>query len=622
MSSKKEERDLFDSIRTSMLDMDPVAFCERVLYLEGNPYRVHGNGYRPFADIIRYIGLKSIDPDSKPTVIVKGRQQGASVMAIALEMYFMCSGLFGTNGRPPMRVVHAFPHGEMAKRFSKEKLGPMITSALAIKSGNKHGISKSIIQSMLDQDSDTGESLGFKLFKGGNFLRVDHTGLQGDRLRGATSDAIIFDEIQDITKEAIENTIESLKQAHWGRQPGGIQVYFGTPKRKGSNFYQIWQESSQQYFYLGCEKCKDFFPFYTPETEEWKKIWLYGFIVKCTHCGHEQDKREAAERGKWVATRDIKDPAVKYAGFHINQFLLPKMRREDIEAAMPASSPTNTERKFQNEILGEFYQGDATPISIDDIREQCGDPERGMRARIIPGEEQLVLLGLDFGGKSDIEALANPEKAKQGQSYTTACLLTVKGPNLFSIDLALKFSRNDPEHKKGVIENIMRQYSVNLAVGDIGYSNDLSHTLHTMYGDKYLVSRACGKILDKVKYIPEAYPKELAFERSYHISEMYELLKKGQIRFPLKDADRLYWAMEHCCNMEMKPSIPRNGGDPEIHYIKNGPNDFAMALINALLAYKFYITGGFKIKNPNMMRQPTKKKQGPLAILGRIDRNF
>ena len=181
----------------------------------------------------------------------------------------------------------------------------------------------------------------------------------------------------------------------------------------------------------------------------------------------------------------------------------------------------------------------------------------------------------------------------------------------------MKFPSNEPERKKGIIDNIMRTYSVNLAIGDIGFSNDFSSTLHTIYGDRYLVSRAHGRVNDKVKYVDDAYPKEIVFERDYHITDLYDLLKKGQIKFPLKDYDRIGWAIDHCCNMEMKPSISRIGGDPEVHYVKSGPNDFAMALINAILAYRFFVTQGFKIKNPNLMRTPDKKK-GPLAILGQF----
>lgn len=632
VSSRSDGTDnSFDVFKSRLLSIDPVSFVEQYLRLEGKPFRIHGNGYKPFADIYRYVGIKALEPGAKPVLICKGRQVGMSIAAAALEMYFMGSGLFGGSDKPPIRIIHAFPQSALAEKFSKEKLGPMISFSAPINpdEAEKGKGSKSYMQSLLEM-GDTNNSLHFKQFSNGNFLRIDSTGLTGDRLRGGSADVIFYDEVQDISGEAIGTTVEMLKQAKYGRSPGGVQIYFGTPKRKGSDFWKMWIMSSQQYYHLGCGKCKQLFPFYGPETTDktynekfgWEKIWIHGFIVKCPHCGYEQNKNEAAERGKWVGTKDLNDPEVKFIGFHINQCYMPNITREDIEAERPNVHPTNTERKFQNEVLGEFYQGDASPITSEEIIAICGDRSRGMRARIKQGEEQLVLLGIDYGAKNAREQLANPDKAGQGQSYTTAVVMSVKGPNLFSIDLAVKFPKNDPEAKKGLIDTIMRQYSVNLAVADIGFSNDFSYTMHTIYGDKYLVSRSFGKIVDKVKMNEQAYPKEIQFEHDHYINEVYELMKKGQFKFPLKDYDRIAWLIDHCANMEMKASIPKYGGDPQIHYVKSGPNDGLMSIINAYLGYKYFISEGFKVKNPHLMNQTPGKKKGVPAIIARISKKL
>jgi len=619
MADNQNQKELFEKLKSSILNMDPATWVEKHLILEGKPLQISKGGYKPFADIYRYIGLKALEPNSKPVVIDKSRQVGATIMASALDLFFMASGLFGTNNKPPIRVAHLFPQRDQAEKFSKEKLNPMINSAAPSQNKDKKGQAKSHIRSLLDVSNDTNDSLHFKQFANGNFLRIDSTGLQGDRLRGGSYDVIFYDEVQDIPGEAIGNTVEMLKQAKYGCSPGGVQVFFGTPKKKGSDFYKMWAMSSQQYYYLGCEKCKKHFQFYTPESDEWKKIWLHGFIVKCVHCGHEQDKREAAERGKWVSTKDMNDPDVRFVGFHLNQFYMPNIKRENIEAEMPGIHPTRTERGYRNEVLGEFFQGDSSPITSEEIIEKCGDRERKLRARITPGEEQMVLLGIDYGLKRDLEQLANPDKrTEQGQSYTTAVVLSVKGPNLFSIELALKFARNDPAGKKGIIENIMRRYGIDIAIGDIGYSNDFSYDLHTMYGDKYLVSRAHSKVNEKQKFNSETYPKEIIFEKDHYISEMMDLLKKGQIRFPLGSYDYIGWLIDHCSSMELKP-ISRHGSH-EIHYVKgNTPNDGLAALINAYLGYKFLTTQGFKIKNPHLMKIPSVDNK-PLVVFGNIKR--
>ncbi len=52
MSSDKE---LFAKLKSQLMMMDPVTFCEKYLQLDGKPFTLHGNGYKPFADIYRYI---------------------------------------------------------------------------------------------------------------------------------------------------------------------------------------------------------------------------------------------------------------------------------------------------------------------------------------------------------------------------------------------------------------------------------------------------------------------------------------------------------------------------------------------------------------------------------------
>jgi hypothetical protein len=623
------DKDLFNKLKKDLLAIDPVWFVENYLTLDGKPFRIRGNGYKPFAEIYRYVGIKALEPNSKPLIIVKGRQVGATTMASALEMYFMGSGIFGNSEKPPIRIIHTFPQLELAAAYSKTKLNQMIVSAIPSSTDDKKVAKpKSYMQALLDQSTATNDSLHFKQFIGGNHLWVESTGLDADRIMGRSADVILFDEVQKTTSQAIGNALKILTTAKYGRPSKGVQVYFGTPRRKGSDFHKMWQVSSQQYYYLGCEKCDQHFPLYTPGSDEWKKIWIYGHIVKCTHCGHEQNKLDAAERGKWVALKDPDDEDCQMVGFHINQLYMPMFTREDIDNEMPGKHPINTERVFQNEVLGEFFQGDSSPITPEEIKEHCADIGRKFSARIIPVKNtispQIIVLGIDYGARADLEQIAEPDKIrKSGQSYSTAVVLSAKGPDLLSIEFATKFKRNDMESKKGIIDQIMRQYSVQLAIGDIGYSNDFSALLHNIYGDRYLVSRAHNKVNDHVKFTADAFPKELVFERDYYIREMYEQMKKGMIKFPFGDYEKIAWLIDHCCSMEIRPTISRMGGDPVIHYVKGStPNDGFMALLNAYLAYKFIITRGFTNNNPILQQQSFAQRNKPLITTGFIPRKF
>ena len=108
MANSDENKELFARLKKDLLNIDTVYWAENHLMLDGKPFRVRGNGYKPFSDVYRYVGIKAIEPTAKPLVIVAGRQVGKTTMACVLELYFMASGLFGTGDRPPIRVIHAF----------------------------------------------------------------------------------------------------------------------------------------------------------------------------------------------------------------------------------------------------------------------------------------------------------------------------------------------------------------------------------------------------------------------------------------------------------------------------------------------------------------------------------
>jgi len=421
-----------------------------------------------------------------------------------------------------------------------------------------------------------------------------------------TGDVMFFDEVQEMPAAAISNSAKVLTKAQYGMLGEGVQVFFGTPLQRGSEFWKLWQQSSQQFYYLGCEDCKKHFPLYTPGSNEWESIWIYGNVVKCTHCGCEQDRLQAINRGKWVAT---KDPAeATFVGFHLNQLYLPEFTKEQIMDKKPGNSAINTERSYQNEILGEFFQGEAAIITPEEIRAKCGDPERKFRGAIAPGEEVVTFLGIDIGAKADMEQLVNSDKVKgQGQSYSTAVVLSLTGPGRLSIEYAFKFKRNDLASKKSVLDETIKRYKCKLAVCDIGYAHDFNEIMQTEYGDKFLASQASGRVTEKVKYSSDIFPKVITFERDFWVMELYEQMRKGMVRFPLGSYEQIAWLIQHCSNMEIKPSLSRIG-EVTPHYVKSGVNDGFMALLNAYIAYKFYISQGFQVRNPLLQNDTGMKK--------------
>jgi hypothetical protein len=625
-------KSLFDKLKESILNIDPVNFCENYLTLDGNPFRLRGNGYKPFVDIYRYIGLKSLNENSLPIVLVKGRQVGATTMGVNLELFWAGCNIFGKNGKPPIRVAHMFPQLDIANYYSKTKLSSTINSSKQIKC--EDGKIRSYINSIMD--STNSESIYFKSFFNDNSISVDSIGVNADRIRGRTYDIMFFDEVQDMFPRAIMNALKVLAQSKYGPRSQGVQIYMGTPKAKDSKYYEMWMASTQSYYHLGCERCEKYFPLYTPNSDEWESIWLdanderclsfnkrdRGFIVECTNCGHLQDKRLAAERGKWVHTTDPDEldengeRVAKYMGFHINQLYMPLYQKKNIIDQKPENNPLSDETSWNNEVLGEFYSGDSATISAEEIREKCGDFNRPMVKFVKPSEcanEMNTYLGIDWGKKIDVN-VTNKEGvvvASKGQSYTVATVIKVEGPKLFSIQFATKLQKRDLSYKLEVIDQIIDRYSIKRVVGDIGYGHEIMGELQSKYGLKVLASEALGsKIKGRIRFDDLDSPKIIRFEKDNQIEEFLNLLKKGSIRFPLKSWEQIAWLISHCSSMVAKP-IGDRYGNVKIKYSKGlAPNDGLMALINAYLAYKFDVTNGFKNNAKMFSEQPNDKSRG------------
>lgn len=612
--------DAFDKLKDGILNLDPVYWIEKNLTIDGKPFKLTNNGYKPFVDIYRYLGIKALEKTGKPVVICKGRQIGATVLMAALECFFMASGNFGTNGRPAMRVMHAFPQLDLVSSYSKTKLNAMIDNARVdgiVKPGAKP--LKNVVKSKLDTSAAANDSMGFKQFQNGNHLFIESLGLDGNRTMGKTADLIGFDEIQAAKWDAVSKTEKILTASQYGPKGKGVRLYFGTPLQSGSEFHKIWNKSSQQYYHLGCEKCGEHFPLYTPGSNEWETIWIHGQTVRCPHCSTDQDRIQALERGKWIAANKNED--CDFIGFHISQLYIPFFDKKKILDEKPENHPTNSERVYQNEVLGEFYSGSSAPLTNEMIDRYCADRERKFAQFIKSNDNKTVVLGVDWGEKVDADlARVGEDRKTGGQSYSCVVVCTVDGPDLLSVQFAKRLAKNDPESKRAEIEEIYRRYNISLAVADIGHGQDIGYNLSQTYSN-FICSRAVSSINGRVRYDKDVFPEEVKFERDYWIEEFIEFTKKGKVRFPYGQYDSVAWLVNHFCANDLKVSIDRYG-QAKGRYVKGStPNDGFMATLNAYIAMRHLQSKGFSVRNANQYTgvQPEKETYALLAHAPRMN---
>lgn len=601
VSTDESYAKLFSEMKKELIKIDPVAFAETYLKLDGKPFKLTNNGWSFMADIYRYIALKATCPDGKPVVIVKGRQIGATIMAGVLDLYFTASGLYGNSpDKPPIRVMHLFPALEPARRFSQDQLDKLINNAT-----NDY-----INQQKLAYNPRTGkvsstmpDSMTLKRFKNGCDLWVESLGKDGDRIRGTSRDILLFDEVQNTTPQAIEVALPTLVAAKYGPAGKGVQVYFGTPKNKGSHFEKLWDETDKRYYFLGCvnKDCGHYFMLHTPGTEEWQKIWLFAQVVKCPKCGHEEDKRVLVENGKWIATEPTtrNGKPKEYVGYHINQLYAPHLDKNYILGKHPENNRVASERVYHNEVLGEFYSGVDMPILQDEIREKCADLDRSYASIITPSDRK-TWMGIDWGGKPDNDNISS------GMSYSCLVVISADSAGKLNVEFAYKLKSTDFQYKMDLVREMFKRYSIQVSVADFFYGQAECGELQKHYGSKFLSCMASGNIKKPVTYDKEAL--RLHWNKDYYIEEMFDLMRKGKVRFPWKSFEIMSWLVDHCSSMEV---VHREvGGMPKKTYEKGAtPNDGFMALIHAYLAYQFSMSQGFSLNmtNPEANKYPLPK---------------
>jgi hypothetical protein len=587
MATKKPAPNLLSDLKRELLKLDPVSFCQNHLSVDGKPLDFNG-GWKFWSDVYRLIGLSALRKDSKPVVVLKGRQVGATTLSTAMELYFATSGICGGK-KPPARIVHCFPDLGKVQMFAKEKFSNMMrTSVDNYVLKQLHGFTDEGVRTQ-----DDTSTLTFKQFKNECRILLESNANNATRLQSTTNDIIFYDEVQHMYDGDIGNANRTLTASNYGPIGSGFQAYYGTPLQKGSYFWKVWESSDQRFFHLKCTGCAHYFQLYEYGSDSWEQIWITGTTICCPSCSKLQDKSDALAGGKWVATKDKMENGLppRFVGYHISQLLIPYLTKEAIIKEKPGVHPTNTDRIYRNEILGEFYSGSDLPMSEDIIYSKCRELDKSISFGVSDRFGINTFLGIDWGGKSD-------DGSSGGKSFTTFTIISVDGAGTIRIENSFKLKKNDLQHKKDVVDEMFRRFGIKLAVADLGHGNDSVPEIQKGYGARFIGCWNSSSLVNPYKY--EADDLRLTCNSNIVLEEVFSMMRKGKILFPWASFEHLSWLVEHCCSMERETRIV--GGQVINRFVKGtGPNDGLMSIMYAYLAYKFHQTKGFSLK-PHMLR--------------------
>ena len=209
----------------------------------------------------------------------------------------------------PMLMVQ--PTVEMAKRYSKQRIAPLIDASPVLRERVKPARSR-----------DSGNTVLTKEFQGGALMMTGANSAVG--LSSTPVRFLFLDEVDrfsaDVDQEGDPIALAIQRAATFYNRK---ILLTSTPTIKGfSRIEAAYAESDQRRYWVPCPECGEF------QVLEWAQVrWPKGERKKafylCIHCGNEtQDHQKGwmLENGKWIAEAQSDG---KTAGFHLSGLYSP-----------------------------------------------------------------------------------------------------------------------------------------------------------------------------------------------------------------------------------------------------------------------------------------------------------
>lgn len=290
---------------------------------------------------------------------VKGAQVGGSESANNWIGYVI--------DQNPAQTLLVQPTVDLAKKYSSQRIAPMINSCPALKEKVRDSRSR-----------DSGNTMLVKNFTGGFLVLTGANSAAG--LRSYPVQNIILDEVDaypsDVEGEGDPVGLAKARSRTFSQRK---HLLISTPTEKETS--RIWAEyekTDQRRFFVPCPDCGHyhFFEwanFNIPKDERGKKMPEKAHMV-CPECGsviEEQQKEKMLESGEWRPTKP-ENISKKRRGYHISTlYSIGFFRWEDCaEKWIEAQGNDRELQVFINTILGEPWEDKGEQLEHEQIMNQ------------------------------------------------------------------------------------------------------------------------------------------------------------------------------------------------------------------------------------------------------------
>lgn len=309
--------------------------------------------------------MDSLSPSStvEEVIFMKGAQVGAS------ESGNNWIGYVIDRSPGPMLVVQ--PTVDIAKRYSQQRISPMINECQALK--EKVGDAKS---------RDSSNTQMAKEFPGGVLLLAGANSAAG--LRSMPIRFLMLDETDayppDCDGEGSPIDLAVARTRTFSRR----KIYkVSTPTIKGaSHIEEEFDRTDQRRYFVPCPHCGDmdylrWERLIIPKDANGKKQPEKAFM-QCTACGaclEEHHKTDMLSRGEWRATKP-ENASRKRRGYHLSSLYSPVGWYSWTDAAsqwIEAQGNPEKLKAFVNTVLGECWEASGERLSEHELAKRAED---------------------------------------------------------------------------------------------------------------------------------------------------------------------------------------------------------------------------------------------------------
>lgn len=351
----------------------------------------------------------------------------------------------------------------------------------------------------------------------------------GDKLRGLHTHFGIFDESQDLDEGTFSTALEAVDREVPQVSYFPTTFIIGTPKMANTFFHKLWKMSdqmtwdSEQGEWIQQAEGEEFLPeeLKSEKQELTEQIERLEAELSQEPDGEKQELVESLRQKR----DDITGFTVK--GWHIDQPNSPLHKSDNIAYKKQVYS----KRKFENEVLANFYSPENDLITNDDVWAAINSGEDMTFVPTRRWEDSTVYLTVDWGGG-------------KGEGAARTVVAVGEQPANSHDIIANKISVLSPElshaEEREKIHEYMQRYEVDLGVVDEGFGDTDREELQDEYGyDSRSRQPIYGCYFGNVKNAEEIkwnrHEDEKRFftvSKTYTVKKFAEDFKNGDIIIP------------------------------------------------------------------------------------------